>query len=136
MLPCQLAPYHRYTIESMVLALLLWRQVFAEDGGGPVAAAEELSADSGATPWLLRRWLGVLVAGLHLAHPVLRGWYDLEGIRSAGGRDWPGLLNEVYAYVAAFGSRDPPLRRGLREALRRYGAATGRHLAGTPSQER
>jgi hypothetical protein len=133
LLPCQLAPYHRYTIESMVLAVLLWRQVYSEEG--VVGAVEkELSGDSEVTPWLLRHWLGVLVAGLRLAHPVLQRWYDLDDIRSARGRD--GLLDEVHAYFVVFGSRDPPLRECLPEVLGRYSAATGRHLVGKPSQER
>jgi hypothetical protein len=134
LLPWQLAPYHRYTIESMVLAVLLWRQVLAEDGGGAGAAVEELPGDSDVTPWLLQHWLGVLVAGLRLAHSALREWYDLDGIRSAGDRS--GLLDEVHAYAVGIGGRDPPSRSGLREAMRRYGAAAKRPLAGRLSQER
>lgn len=137
MLPCQLAPYHRYTLESMVLAVLLWRQVLVEEGVGAGAAVEELPGDSDVSPWLLRHWLGVLVAGFRLAHSALREWHDLDRIRSAGSRDQVGLLDEVHAYVAAFGGgRDPPSRSGLREAMRRHGAATRRPLAGRLSQER
>lgn len=134
LLPWQLVPYHRYTLESMALAVLLWRQVFAEDGGSAGAAVEELPGDSGVTPWLLHRWVAVLVAGLRLAHPVLRRWYDLDGIRSA--TDRAGLLDEAHAYLSAIGCRGPPPRGGLGEAPRRYGAVAGRHLAGRPSQER
>ncbi|MFO8073598.1 MAG: hypothetical protein R6V85_17195 [Polyangia bacterium] len=136
LLPWQLAPYHRYTVESMVLAVLVWRQVVAEGDGGVCAAVEELPGDAGVSPWLLRRWRGVLIAGLRLAHSVLRERHDLEEIRSADGRDGPGLLDEVHAYAVLIGGRDPPSRRGLREAVRRYGATAGRHLVGRPSQER
>lgn len=136
LLPWQLAPYHRYTLESMLLAVLLWRQVVVEGEGGAGVAVEELPGDSDVSPWLLRHWLGVLVAGFRLAHSELREWYDLDGILSAGSRDRAGLLDEVYAYAVSIGGRDPPSRKGLREAMRRYGAATRRPLAGRLSQER
>jgi hypothetical protein len=39
LLPTQLAPYHLYTVESMILAVLLWSEIQAEQGGGASAAA-------------------------------------------------------------------------------------------------
>jgi hypothetical protein len=136
MLPWQLAPYHRYTIESMAVAVILWQQVWVEDGGGASATIEEIHGDSGVTPWLLRHWLGVLVAGLRSSHRVLRRWYDLDDIKSAQNRDRAGLLDEVYAYFTTISSRDPPQRKALCEVFRKYGAATGRHMVGRPSLER
>lgn len=117
----------------MMLAVLLWREIFLDEGGGATAASRELFGDSGATAGLLRHWVCVLIAGLRLAHSVLRDDYDLDSIHSGKGAV---LLDEVYAYTAAFASRDPPRRRGLRLAMRRYSRVTGRPLVGRPSQER
>jgi hypothetical protein len=64
LLPCQLAPYHRYTIESMILALLLVLQVCREEDSGVSAALEEFPADSDVTPWLLAYWRGVVLRAL------------------------------------------------------------------------
>jgi len=134
LLPHQLAPYHQYTIESMVLALLLVFQVCAEDGVGVLAALEELPADSGVTPWLLACWLVTVLRGFRRAHAVLAGWAMLDGLRAA--RGWQGRLAEVHAYCSAFSPRGPPGPAGLRRLVRRYSATAGRHLVGRPSQDR
>ncbi len=134
LLPHQLAPYHLYTIESMILAVVLWAEVQAAEGGGASAAVEELPGDSHVTPWLLRHWLGVVVVGFRGGHAVLCQWYELSGIHSG---DRPEeRLGEVYGYFLSFGSRGPPSRTGLREMVRRYSRVTGRPFLGIPSQER
>jgi hypothetical protein len=134
LLPYQLAPYHLYTIESLMMAVLLWCEVLTEKAGGASAAVAELPGDSDVTPWLLRHWLGVVVVGLRGGHVVLRQWYDLSGIHSGVG---PGeKLEEVYRYCLCLGSRGPPSRLGLRAMVRRYSRHTGRHFLGIPSQER
>jgi hypothetical protein len=134
LLPYQLAPYHQYTIESMIWALLLWYEIHEEAAGGASKAADELPADSSVTPWLLRHWLGVVALGLRSGHSVLRDWYELSGIHSGDRPD--EMLREVYSYCLCFGSRGPPNRLSLRAAMRRLGSVAGRHLVGVPSQER
>ena len=134
LLPYQLAPYHLYTIESMILAVFLWSEILAEDSGGASSAVEELPGDCHVTPWLLRHWLGVVIVGLRGGHAVLLKWYDLSGIRS--GESPTEKLAEVYIYSRSLGSRGPPSRLGLRNMMRRYSRHTGRHLLGIPSQER
>ena len=125
LLPHQLAPYHLYTIESLILAVLLWSEIYAEGEGGASSAVEELPGDCHVTPWLLRHWLGVVVVGLRSGHAILSQWYDLSGIHSG---DSPvERLDEVYSYIRCLGSRGPPSRLGLRAMVRRYSRYTGRH---------
>lgn len=130
LLPYQLAPYHAYTVESMILAVVLWAEIHAAGDGGAGAAVEELPGDCGVTPWLLRNWLGVVIVGLRRAHSVLCRWIELTDIRS--GEDTAEKLGEVSRYVQRVGSRGPPLRA----AIQRYSSQAKRHLLGIPSQER
>lgn len=130
LLPYQLAPYRVYTVESMILAVVLWAEIAADGDGGALAAVEELSGDCAVTPWLLRNWLGVVVIGFRCAHPVLCRWVDLTSIHS--GEDTAEKLDEVMRYSLRLGSRGPPLRA----AVQRYSRFTGRHLLGVSSQER
>jgi len=130
LLPYQLAPYHAYTVDSMILAVVLWAEIHAAGDGGSGAAVEELPGDCGVTPWLLRNWLGVVIAGLRRAHPELCRWIELTEIRS--GDDTAEKLDEVSRYVQRLGSRGPPLRA----AIQRYSRQAKRHLLGVPSQER
>ena len=134
MLPNQLAPYHLYTIESMILAVQLWCEVYSDGEGSASAAVNELPGECQVTPWLLRHWLGVVVLGFHRAHSVLCRWYDLSGIHS--GDRLSDRLDEILAYIRSLGSRGPPSRSVLRDVIRRYSRHTGHHLLGIPSQER
>jgi len=134
LLPYQLAPYHQYTIESIILAVLIWSEIQAEGGGCAFAAVEELPGDCQVTPWLLRNWLGVVIVGLRSAHPVLCQWYDLTGVHS--GDNPTERLSEVLSYFRSLGSRGPPSRLVLRDMVRRYSRHTSRQLLGIPSQER
>lgn len=114
LLPHQLAPYHVYTVESMIWAVLLWSEIHADGDGGAGAAVDELPGDCSVTPWLLRNWLGVVVVGLRGAHSVLCRWYDLTGVRS--GDDTAEKLAEVSGYVRGLGSRSPPSRLELQSS--------------------
>jgi hypothetical protein len=134
LLPYQLAPYHLYTVESMIKAVVLWSEILADGDGGAAAAVEELPGDCAVTPWLLRNWLGVVIVGLRAAHSVLCRWVDLSSIRS--GEDTAGRLNEVSGYFQSLRSRGPPSRSALRTMVQRYSLETKRHLLGIPSQER
>lgn len=134
LLPYQLGPYHLYTIESMILAVQLWCEVYSDGDGSASAAVNELPGDCQVTPWLLRHWLGVVVVGFHSAHSVLCGWYDLSGIQS--GDRFSDTLDEVLTYIRSLGSRGPPSRLFLRDVICMYSRHTERHLLGIPSQER
>jgi hypothetical protein len=134
LLPYQLAPYHQYTIESMILAVVLWAEIHTAERNKASAAVEELPGDCQVTPWLLRHWVGVVLVGFRGGHGVLCRWYDLSGLHS--GERLMERLDEIYDYYRSLGSRGPPSRLGLREMVRRYSRVTGRYFLGVPSQER
>ena len=134
LLPYQLAPYRLYTIESMILAVLVWCEFHRDGEGESPEAVGSLHDDCRVTPWLLRNWLGVVVMGLRGVHAVLCRWYDLSGIHSG---DSPAeMLDEVYDYHLSFGERGPPSISELRQMVRSYSRHTKCHLLGIPSQER
>lgn len=133
LLPHQLAPYHKYTVASMLTVLLLAHQVHCEDGKGMGAVVAELPGDCDVTPWLLLLWLNIVLRGLRRAHAVLAIGHDLGAIRSRQ-RRWE-RLEEVYAYLRAFSGPGPP--RASAERLVLHHARRARSfLAGTPSQQR
>jgi len=134
MLPCQLAPYCQYTIESMIRTLLLVLVIFEEEQRGILAALGQVPGDHDTTAGLVAYWRGLVLRGLRRAHPILSRRYDLSAVHSAA--DHHGQLLELRAYCDAFRSRGPPRQQGLRLALHRYSQETKRHLVGTPSQER
>jgi hypothetical protein len=135
LLPHPLAPYHRYTVDSMVITLVVaWR---LSDGQGKPRlekTLDELPGDCDVTVWLLSCWVHALGQGLRGAHPVLCGWHDLSAVRS--GSRLADELREVARYLGALGARGPPRIEGIEEVLLRYGSRTGRFLIGTASQDR
>jgi hypothetical protein len=133
MLPHQLAPYHKYSVASMLTVLLLAQQVHCEDGKGMNRVVAELPGDCDVTPWLLLLWLSVTVRGLRRAHAVLAVGHDLSHIRSRH-RRWE-RLEEVHAYLQPFSGPGPP--RASAERLVLHHARRARSfLVGTPSQQR
>jgi len=136
LLPCQLVPYHRYTVDSMLVALLLAAELRTPGGSGLTRAATALPADAGVSPWLLCCWLRLAVRGLRRAHAVLRQGHDLSDVRS--GTDREGQLTEITRYVAAFAQRGrgPPGPRAVGRLLKHYQHRSGHFLLGTASQQR
>jgi hypothetical protein len=136
MLPWQLVPYHRFTVDSLVLAVLLAAQCAAEGGSGLEQAAAELPVEADVSPWQLRRWLTVVVRGLRRSHGVLSRGADLSEVRS--GIAVSELLAEVTGYVAAFSgrSRGPPGRHALDRLLRHHRRLSSSFLVGVASQHR
>lgn len=135
LLPHQLAPYHRYTVDSMVVAVAL-ASGLSQGPGRPrlEKTLAELPADCDVTVWLLCCWVHTVGQGLRGAHPVLAGWHDLSAVRSGTGL--ADTLREVAQYLGALGVRGPPRIEGLEALLLRYGARVGRFLIGTASQDR
>lgn len=133
LLPYQLAPYHQYTVASMLTVLLLAQQVQFEEGKGMGQVVAELPGDCDATPWLLLLWLTVVLRGLRRAHAVLAVGHDLGGVRSGHRRR--ERLEEVYAYLHAFTGPGPPRARAERLLLH-HARRSKRFLLGTPSQQR
>jgi hypothetical protein len=135
LLPHQLAPYHRYTVDSMVITLVVaWRLCDGQGKPRLEKTLDELPADCEVTRWLLSCWVQALGQGLRGAHPVLSRCHDLSAVRSGTGL--ADTLGEVALYLAALGIRGPPRLEGIEEVLLRYGSRTGRLLIGTASQDR
>jgi hypothetical protein len=135
LLPHQLAPYHRYSVDSMVVALALAAGLSQGQGKPRLEETlEELPADCDVTVWLLCCWVYTVAQGLRRAHSVLCGWHDLSAVGSGTGL--ADTLGEVSQYLGALGARGPPRIEGLEEVLLRYGSRTGRFLIGTASQDR
>lgn len=135
MLPHQLAPYYRHTIESMFLALLLLHQIKTEDRKSTHASLQEFPAESSITPFRISCWLLAVAQGLRRAHAVLASWYDFSDLHSAQTKQQ--LFMEIHDYCLAINPRGPPGKKGsLNLMLQRYSSQTARSLVGIPSQER
>lgn len=137
LLPCQLVPYCRYSLESIVGVLLLVWQAREEDDVGVGTALNELVGDSDLGPYLVGHWLGLVLRGLRRGHPVLSARYNLTGVRSSSSA--AEGLDELAAYCAAFAGnrpRAPPSRRSLNNPCALYANETHLFLIGRPSQHR
>ena len=134
LLPIQLIPYHQYTVNAVIGALLLGIQCRQMGQKGFHGASVAVDPDSLVTPWLIACWLGVVVLGLRRAHGVLAGWYPLTEVRSS---PRSAAWEEVAGYFVCFGWK-PQIRWGplLRALVNRYSRSTKRFLLGTPSQHR
>jgi hypothetical protein len=135
LLPYWLAPYHQYTVRSILIALLL-AAAAQENGIGSLFCAAEtcLEGDCRANGFLLDRWLQVCLSGMHREHAELARWAALDVLRS--GLYVRARLEEVAGYCQGLGIRGPPGIRGLDEVLERHARTTGRFLFGTASQQR
>lgn len=134
MLPHQLAPYHQYTVASMLTALVMTQQVLFEDGVGLGQAALELPVESMVTAWLLRCWLIRVLKGLRKAHAELAVGHDLAAICT--GRGLHDDLAEIRGYLVAFSGRGPPGNRSANHLIEHHARRTKRFLVGAPSQAR
>lgn len=136
LLPCQLVPYHRFTVDSILVALLLAAELGDEGRSGLARAAAAWSADAGLSHWQLSCWLRLAVRGLRRAHAVLAQGHDLGAVRS--GDDVVGRLVELTQYVSAFARppRGPPGRQAVLRLLKHHQPRSSHFLLGTPSQQR
>src|SRR5208337_2897455 len=122
LLPCQLLPYHRYTVATMVLALLLAHQAAETERRGFCSVAEQwLPVDSVITGWLLACWVNVIVAGFRRGHAWLAKRYDLRRVSSA--KTSVAKLGEVHTYCDAIFARGPPTADGTVAVAGAYGGA-------------
>lgn len=136
MLPFQLMPYHLYTVETILKALLLWREYCKDPDchGTPYEVEQSLPMQSRVSSWQLRRWLAVIRHGFLTAHGELSLRYDFLEI--ARDESIIGYLDTMYGYIAVF-SRGPPARvSAVMTALQLYGQITGRFLFGCSSRSR
>ena len=135
MLPHWLAPYHRYTVASMLFALLLAAAMKEQGLSSLFSVAEKLlDPDCRVNGFLLGCWLVLGVVGLRRAHAELSRWSELDGVKQGWGVT--GRLCELRAYCQALGIRGPPDAQGVDAVLARHARTTKRFLFGVPSQER
>ena len=150
LLPLGLVPYHRYTAESMLMALLLFGTFCCQER----STVEDLflsaiPLDSTVCISLLRFWAQVVVRGFRRAHTELRKTYDLSTISSGTGLR--GLSVEVVNYLVGCSVRAPPefdsvlgewkqpadeCFKEIRSLIRAYSNSTGRFFCGRPYQQR
>jgi hypothetical protein len=136
LLPLELAPFHRYTVPTMLWVLVLLHGLFGRESLSVEDAVLGVVADDNdLTAGVVRRWSDVAVRGLRRGHAELRKEHDLSGIRSGTGLR--GRVGEVVAYLDACGVRGPPASAAeVVPLLRSYSRGTGRFLIGRPTQER
>ena len=135
LLPHWLVPYHRYTIASMLFALLLAAAMEEHGLSSLFGVAEKLiEPDCRANGFLLGCWLVLCVTGLRRAHAELSRWAALDDLSQ--GQGLRGRLCELAATCRALDIRGPPGHDGLDEVLVRHARTTKRFLFGVPSQER
>lgn len=134
LLPIQLIPYFQYTVAAVIGVLLFGYQCWQLGQRGFFGAMMVVDPDSDVTPYLIVCWLRVVLRGFRRAHPVLRRFSDLSGVRtSERGLVW----EEVVGYFLAFGWKpDIPWVPLLSSLLHRYSQMTRQFLFGTASQQR
>ena len=134
MLPSQLIPYHLYTAETLVKALLLWREYSCDDEftGTSYEVEQSLSSESRVTSWLLRKWLAAIRHGFLAAQGELSQRYDFSSIPRGGGT--AACLDTVYGYLCSVSRGPPVLMSAVMMALKIYCQITDRFLFGCPSQ--
>jgi hypothetical protein len=142
LLPHQIAPYHRYTVSSMTLCLLIaYEQRFQHQKplSRLIDDLPEDCADCNLTTGLILTWLTRMVLSLRRAKAALKGAYP-----------WPeacfrtktleGMLNEIHPYILAIvepyaSPKEQHRVRRLDQMIAKYAHQTGTFLFGTPSQE-
>lgn len=131
-LPSQLIPYHQYTVNAVIGALLLGLQCRQRGQKGFHGASTAVDPESLVTPWLIAGWLSAVVLGFRRAHAVLRGVYNLAEIHTAA---TTGAWREAAGYLMSVGcmsqTRWGPV---FQELVNRYSLSHRRFLLGSPSQ--
>jgi hypothetical protein len=133
-LPIQLIPYHQYTVNAVIGALLLGIQCRQMGQKGFHGASVAVDPESLVTPWLIACWLALVALGFRRAHARLSRSYNLARIHiSLRTGDW----EEVAGYFVCFGWK-PQIRWGplLQALVNRYSCTAKRFFFGTSSQER
>jgi len=134
LLPIQLIPYFQYTASALLETLLLGLNCWQAGQRGFHGASVEVDQNSRVTAWLVACWVTVFLRGLRRAHATLRGWYDLNRIRTP---KRPKPWEEIRDYFLSLGGKkDLCLGSLFRGILNRYSRTTKHFLFGTPSQER
>lgn len=134
LLPVQLAPYHSYTIASIVLALLL---AIKNNCSLFRVAEQKLNPDSVATGFLLAEWLCLLLVGFRRAHHWLSNRFDLSAVRCdlRTGREHQKAELHLYLRALLPGVLLKYAAR-IEVVVLSYSKDNNHFLFGVPSQER
>ena len=134
LLPVQLAPYHHYTIASMVFALML---AIKNNCSLFRVAEQDLDTDSRANGFLLTNWLGILLIGFRRAHHWLASRFDLSEVRCEQRSGTEHLKSELLLYLRAL---RPKVSLGyearIEVVILVYAECGNQFLFGIPSQDR
>lgn len=135
LLPVQLAPYRRYTIASILFALLVAERSAGEQGLSLFSVAEkEIEENSGINGCTLNSWLTMTVDSFRRNHAELGKSYQLDSL--IPGNNQVGHLFEVAGYCSALGIRGPPTISEPDAAIKTFVRTTGRFLVGVAFQYR
>ncbi len=96
-LPCQLIPYYKYTIHSVVFAILFWGEIMGDSALRVTGyhVEQQFSGEVSVTDWMLQYWLKMLHHALNAAHSEQAAWYDFSEVRFS--KDKSGWLETVLA---------------------------------------
>ena len=134
MLPTQLIPYHQYTANAVIGALLLGLQCRRSGQKGYHGAVLAVDPESRITPWLIATWLSMVGVGFRRAHAVLSGFYNLAEIHI---EHVTGAWEKVCGYFTCLhGSPQTRWGLGLQGLLNRYSLSCRLFLLGSASQGR
>jgi len=137
LLPLELAPYHEFTIPSMLTVMLLCLKTARPRSAWSILAAllDAVRGTDRVTLSLLRCWILLFLRGFHRTHRMLAEKHDLDGVCSASGL--AGGLSEIAGYLRGCHVRGPPeVDKDVMALLREYSTGTQRFLVGIPSQDR
>lgn len=133
LLPHQLIPYHQYTVDAVVKALLMVISFQEKGQTGYYGAACALPADCDVTPYLIQTWAMLLLTGFLRGHPVLQKAFPLP----EPGRPSRGdIMKTILLYLQSTGNADPPDSLSPIGAIRYYFRRTGRWLFGKSACDR
>lgn len=134
LLPLELAPYHVYTVPTMLRVLALFHVLFGDPGRSLESIIDDLPWDCAVTVYLIRCWTRMMVRGFRRSHPTLARLHELRDISSGFG--FRGEVSEVDAYLVACCARGPPPESlSLLRSFRDITQGT-LFLFGTASQDR
>lgn len=130
MLPHQLAPYHQYSIASMLMALVLLCDMRQHQNATYESAAFDLAPEGRLTPFAFRRWLDTTRQAVARAYPLCA----TEALSNDISNDpWGSCV----AMIKAMLPRGPPcITIACAKMVKRYSSLMGCHFLGTPFQER
>ncbi len=133
LLPRQLIPYHQYTTDAVVGALLMVYDFQKMGQVGYHGATLKLDPDCWVTPYLVQTWAVLLLSGFLRGHHVLHEEFPLPTFRRVGPKD---MITTIFLYLQSGADGDCPTRHSVVPIIRYHFIQTGKWLFGRTSCER